>query len=193
MPKEIIPLTKNCNSKMTFQTFISKLNLRQIIVYFLANCFFSYVFLSFSYLHAVKLMEVAGKSDDSIYDTTFIENNISGNTLSDFLLWNTLAPLCGLLISFIIALIISKKRRWSWVNSLLSFIIFYILWINDFAGWNYLKSMLMSPGKIFKNPVLEYFSNGLLLLIAGFLLFYLMYVTEFFQSKKLSKAVALKP
>jgi hypothetical protein len=175
-----------CNSKMIFQKFIARLNWRQVIIHFIAFWFFSYSFLTFSYLHNRTLIEVARNSKAPISIATFIDNKISGKDLSNFLLWNNLAPLAGLLISFFIALMISKKHHWFWLNSMLAFIACYFLWSNDLLGWNYLSPAFLKPGKVFKNITLEFFSNGLLLLIVGLLVLYLKPVTEFIEPQKMT-------
>ena len=170
---------------MTFQKIISKLNWRQVIIHFIAFWFFSYAFLTFSQLQHITLIEIARKSNGPISNATFIENKITGDDLANFLLWNDLSPLLGLLISFIMALLISKKLPWFWVNSLLAFVAMYLLWINDLLGWNDLNPMFMRLGKLFKNITLEFFSNGLLLLVVGLLLFYLKPVNDFIKPEKL--------
>lgn len=173
---------------MTLEKIISKLNWRQVIIHFIAFCLFIYAFQTFSYLHNTTLIEVVRNSKGRIPNTTFIDNNISSTDLMRFLLWTNISPLVGLLISFFMAIMISKKRAWFWVNSLLAFLVAYFLLWNHLLGWDSLKQTLMTPGKIFSNAIVEVFSRGIILLLIGLLFFYLKPITRFLEYKKLPKA-----
>ena len=173
---------------MTFQNFISRLNWRQVLIHFVAFWFFIYAFQTLSHLYDIKLIDTVRQSNQ--HDTI---KNLSdrGTTTSDltyFLFWTGISGFIGLLVAFIISLTLSIKRRWFWVNSLITFIVIYALYRFNLLGWAYLKTIFWYPGQTFSNTTVEFLINGLILLLVGLLIFFLKRPNQFIASKKLATA-----
>lgn len=171
---------------MTLRTFISRLNWRQVLVHFVAFWFFIYAFQTLSYLYDTKLIDTVRQSNGQ--DTIKILGD-SGTTAADvtyFLLWTNASGFIGLLVAFIISLIISFKRHWFWMNSLIAFILTYLLYRFDFLGWTYLKPVFLYLGQKFNNSTVEFLVNGIILLTIGLLVFFLQRPNQIIETKKLA-------
>jgi predicted permease len=74
----------------------------------------------------------------------------------------------GLLAAYIISWVLSTKRNWHWVNSVIVFLLAFTLYNLGYWGWNFLHVIFQAPGKLFpKNSIGEYLTNGLILLAIG--------------------------
>lgn len=164
---------------MTVQKFIKRLNWRQVALHFIATWFFVYSFQTFAFLTNTTIANIIwDNGKDSIYQA-LNENKLSAVDVTYFSLWINLAPIIGLLIGFAISLSISIKRKWFWFNSFLVLVLVYILGRLDLLGWHYLKNIFLTPGEIFKNVKLEFFTNGFILLTLGLLIFFLPKTNKF--------------
>jgi len=157
---------------MALSNFVSKLNWRLIVLHLIACGFFIYAFLEMFVLHDFKyvmnLMNHGGRRD------------IDGSRLANDLMWNNLSPLIGLLTGFLVSLAIAIKKHWHWINSLIVFLIAYLLWRFDLFGWRYLKHIFLAPGSLFKDYTIGYFLvNGLVMLAIGLLLFFSRRLVQF--------------
>jgi hypothetical protein len=149
-----------CNGIMTLQTFISKLNWRQVLIHFVAFWFFIYAFQTLSYLYNIKLVDVLRYSHGHPSNETYINNGITASDLSYFALRTSASGIAGLLAAFVISLIISLKRRWFWVNTLMAFILTYLLYEFNLSGWRFLKPVFGTRGKSLIIPLLNFYLTG---------------------------------
>jgi hypothetical protein len=94
----------------------------------------------------------------------------------------------GYLIAFLITLLISKKKKFYWLNSILSLVIFWTLSQYDLTGWNYLKNIFLLPGEI-ANGIWYYLINGFLMISLGIALLFI--ANKIVDNAK--KATNLKP
>lgn len=164
---------------MTLQKFIKRLNWRHVALHFIATLFFVYSFQTFAFLSMSTVVNIVrDNGKDSIYQA-LIEKKLYPVDLTLFSLWINFAPLIGLLVGFIISLSISIKRKWFWFNSFLVLVLVYILGRFNQLGWHYLKNIFLTPGQIFKNVKLEFFTNGFILLTLGLLIFFLPKTNKF--------------
>lgn len=93
------------------------------------------------------------------------------------------SPFAGLLIAIIISLSISIKRKWLWLNSLLVFILSYLIKSFDKDGWHFLKPVFLIPGQYFNDQSAGYYvANGLPMLIIGCVLFFSKKTNRFFAN-----------
>ena len=154
-------------------------------MHFVAFWFFIHAFQTFSYLYFTKLIDIFRQSNGHFTTQTLIDNKIESSDMTYFLLWSSLSGFIGLFVAFIISLIISIKRHWFWVNSLLTFVLTYILFRFDILGWIYFKRFFWYLGQRFSNMTIEFLFNGILLLIIGILIFFLRRTNKFIENKGL--------
>lgn len=170
---------------MTLQNFIAKINWRQILVHFVAFWFFIHAFQTLSYLYDTKLVDEVRPSNGQDIIKTLSKNGTSASDLSFFVLWTSVSGFIGLLFAFIVSLTISIKRHWFWINSLIAFILTYILYRFDLLGWTYLRQFFLYLGQQFNNSTIEFLLNGVVLLTIGVLIFFLRRPNQFIDNKKL--------
>ena len=170
---------------MTLQNFIAKINWRQILIHFVAFWFFIHAFQTLSYLYDTKLVDTVRQSNGQDAIKTLSDNGTTASDLNYFVVWTSVSGFIGLLFAFIVSLTISIKRHWFWINSLLAFILTYILYRFDLLGWTYLKRFFWYLGQLFNNSTIEFLFNGIALLTIGFLIFLLRRPNQFIENKKL--------
>lgn len=173
---------------MTLHNFIAKLNWRQILIHFVAFWFFIHAFQTLSYLYNTNLVDTVRNSNGQDTIKTITNNGTTASDLVYFQLWTSVSGFIGLLVAFILSLIISIKRHWFWVNSLIAFIVTYIFYRYDILGWTYLKKIFWFVGQKFNNTTIEFLFNGIVLLTIGLLIFLLKRPNQFIEKNKLATA-----
>ena len=168
---------------MATQNLESKINWRQILIHAVAAWFFMAAFQTLSYLYDVNLVNILRQSNFETGTDILKKHGISTEEFTAFLLFTNFSALAGLLVAFIISLIISSRQHWYWMNSLLAFIVTYILFRFDLLGWEYLRKIFWYPGQLFKSTTSEFLINGIILLSIGLLVFFLPR-SKWFISKK---------
>jgi hypothetical protein len=90
----------------------------------------------------------------------------------------------GLLAGFVCSLVISISRKWSWLNSILAFVI--LLALSNLLLHTGMLSFLWvpSPGSVLGSSFLRHFVDGLLLLSAAMLLFFSNRVNRFIKGRE---------
>jgi hypothetical protein len=154
-----------------------QLNWRQIIIHFIASFCLMLAFRMLTFLTNIKLLETV------LYPKSDL-NEEQGKILSDVLSFSITISLIGslgLLISFIISLTISLKKKWGWINSILVFLIIYSLGWLSIRGESITSVLFTALGKLSTNLKFEIFASGMLLITTSFLLFF---------SKKVNKFIA---
>jgi hypothetical protein len=86
----------------------------------------------------------------------------------------------GYVVALCLSFIVSSKIKSSYINTLIAFILFYILAWLDWTGWSYLKTIFFLPGSLF-DGWLYYLINGTVLLALG--IFFIFRVKGFYRSK----------
>lgn len=173
---------------MTLQNFIARINWRQILIHFVAFWFFIHAFQTLSYLYDTKLVDAVRQSKGQDTIQTLGNYGTTASDLTYFLLWTSVSGFIGLLFAFIVSLTISIKRHWFWINSLIAFVLTYILYRFDLLGWTYLKHIFGYIGQQFNNSKIEFLFNGIILFTIGFLIFLLRRINQFIENEKLATA-----
>jgi len=101
------------------------------------------------------------------------------------MLWTGAASSIGLLVGLFIAILISIKRRWFWLNSLIAFLAFFLLMRFDLLGWNIMKNIFLAPGQITSNTTIEFLINGTILLSMGIFILSFKPLNRFIESRKI--------
>ena len=170
---------------MAFKTIISRLSWRQVLIHFVAIWLFSLSFQAFSYLHDTKLLgELIFAKQNNIDVKTIMEGK-SGEELTDIIYYSTIGSIAGLLVGFTISLIISIKRKWPWLNSVLALLSIFILGRLGISESYFLRAIFLFPGIILKSITLTVIINASILLLFGCLLFF---VSNLNKSIELNKA-----
>lgn len=154
-----------------------------MLIHFLAFCFFIYAFQTLSFLYDTTLVETVRHSSEQEAIKTI---NKEGKTASDlvyFSTWVNTSGFIGLLVGFAISLIISFKRQWFWVNSILTFILTYLLFRFDLLAWTFIKKIFLLSGQLFNKSTMEFLLAGTILLTIGFLIFFLRQPNQFIENK----------
>lgn len=175
---------------MTIKKFIAGLNWRLVAVHFVAAWFFMYSFQTLAVLHNTPLLDIIRKQGTVDVQVILNKYKIDAGELTYFILWTSLANTAGLLVAFGISLTITIRRKWFWFNSLLVLILVILLSRLDLLGWQYLKRMLLMPGKIFSSAAMEYLANGLLMLSLGLFIFFWPALNRFIAARSRTKPPA---
>jgi hypothetical protein len=164
---------------MTKPSFINRLNWRLILLHLVACWCFAYAFSLFSWLHDLDYIKyVLTHSGQGIFKMP----GVTGRRIADLLMWSALSYPAGLLICFILSMVISRKKRWFWLNGFISFLVACLLFHFKFTGWIWLKFIFLTPGQLFGNFSAGYFIlNGIVLLVLGLLCLFLPMAVEFIE------------
>ena len=176
------------NGKMTLPTFIQKLNWRQMLMHFVATWFFIYSFRQLAFLTNVKkyqAVQILIYSGESKFSEFLKHTNFTFAQVITYFFYANDAWLIGLLVAFVISLIIAKRWKWFWVNSLIVLLVVFTLKRLDFLGWSYLKEIFLEPGHLFHNTALYLLVNGLVLLALGIFVFFYGPFNNFIDNNRL--------
>jgi hypothetical protein len=165
---------------MALSNFLSKLNWRLILIHLCACWFFIYSFQVLVYLHDYNFVSIILKYPKNPEKWPFDAHRFYND-----ILWLGLSKYIGLLTGFLISLAICIKRHWFWLNSLIVFLVAFLLSRFYLFGWRYLKHIFLAPGSLFKENSFRYFLvNGLIMLIIGLVLFFLSYWAKFMTGNR---------
>lgn len=165
-----------------FQIFISRINWRQIVIHFIGFCFFIFSFKTLFYLYDIKWIEEFRISNGKLGDKFLTENQATDITY--FLMLQSFSGIIGILLALITSVIISVKRKWFLINSLLTFILILIFYRFVLAGWDFLRPFFWRLGQVANNVTFEFLINGLALLIIALLFFFLKQSNHFIEKWK---------
>jgi len=159
-------------------------NWRLILFNFISFFFYVYTAQIFSYLRDLRKYKlVTGLNDGQkpeVYDA--VKASIAPrDNLSDYLTDSIYFGLCGLGIAFLIAILISRKNKWHWLNSLLAFIVMFLLWSNA-LGWTIVRDYFALFRALFNSTFFGLFFNGLILLFIGSFFFFSKWSRRFIEA-----------
>ena len=163
---------------------MSKLNWRQLLLHFIAFWFFIHAFETFSFLYDTRLVDIVRHSNNQDLNQKLADENISAGELTYFVVWKNISGFIGLLVAFIVSLLISIKKHWFWLNSLIVLITTYFLYSFDLLGWTYLKRVFWRFGQTFSDTKVEFITNGVFLLTIGLLIFFLNRTNTFIENRR---------
>lgn len=158
-----------------FSEFLSKINLRLILVHFAACWLFIYAFQTLVYLH---------DRDFLLQITYHRPKTFDSARLSVDLLWIGLSSFAGLITAFAISLAVSLKRKWAWENSVIILVIVFPLMHANLLGWDYLSYIFLSPSLLIKPVWCALLVDGVIMITVGILLFLLKRVAVFIADDK---------
>jgi hypothetical protein len=166
---------------MKLNKFISLLNWRQIIIHFVASCFFVYGFKTLATLYNLELLESFLYSIQGHKMEVLNSKKYESSDISNLFIFPYYFAIIGLFVAFLISLIISIKKKWFWFNSLIMLILTYLLYRIDLLGWSYFRNVFWVLGKLFNDNFLSVLVNGTLMLIVGLLFFFSKISTRFIE------------
>jgi len=139
--------------------------------------------MMFGYLHDHKfLVSLLNQPKDWI--NNFRSRHFDPGELTIDIIWLSLSKPIGALACFLISLAISIKKRWYWINSLIVFLVAFLLQRFHLFGWYYLSGIFLAPGSLFKEYTIGYFLvNGLIMLALGMLFLFLGVSVKFIEGK----------
>jgi len=153
---------------------VSKFNVKLLVIHFVAFWLFIYGFQTLAFL----------------YDFNFliflpVEARINDVPRTNFdMKLVTQAGLVGAIVGYLISWRISLKRNWFWLNSVVIFVLIYVLKLYDLLGWSQLQKVFLLPGQIFRlNTRTYYVTNGGVMLALGCFLLFSNKIKRFIDGK----------
>jgi hypothetical protein len=172
------------NGKMTNSSIIKGVNWRQIVIHYVAIWLFSLAFEAFSYLLDTEfLSQLILAKQKHIKVKTLLEGQ-SGEKFTNIFYHSAIGYFSGLMLGLIISIIISIRRRWFWLNSLLALSVIFILGQLGIINSYFLRAVFLFPGIILQDISLTVIINASILLLLGCILFFTPKANEFIQIKK---------
>ncbi|MEP6611033.1 MAG: hypothetical protein ABJA76_04095 [Mucilaginibacter sp.] len=160
---------------------VSKINVRLMVIHFIAFWLFIYGFQTLAFLHDFNfliLLPVEARIND------VARTNLDMKIVAQ-------AALVGAIVAYVISWRISLKHNWFWLNSVFIFVLIYVLKLYDLLGWNQLQRVFLLPGSIFRlNTRTYYVTNGVIMLAIGSFLLFSGKLKRFIDGKR---AEATKP
>jgi hypothetical protein len=167
---------------MNAPRYIARINWRQLLIHFLASWFFIHSFITLSYLANTRLVDIYRGTNEATDMKALFNSGITASDLSDFTIWTTGSGFIGLLVAFVISLIISIRRGWYWMNSLIVLMGTYLLqWVSS-LGWTYVRKVFWFIGATIHNTNWEFTVNGIILLAIGVFIFFFHKTNEFIEN-----------
>lgn len=165
------------------QSLLSKLNVKLMVIHFVAFWLFIYGFQTLAFLYDFKFL---------IYLPVEARINDVPRTNFDMKVVAQMA-LVGAIVAYIISWRISLKRGWFWLNATIVFVVIYILQLNNLLGWRILQKGFLLPGQIFRlNTRTFYVTNGGIMLALGCYLLFSKRIQRFIDGKKAEDGKAEK-
>lgn len=168
------------------KNFFSQLNIRLLIIHFIAYWLFIYGF------------DTLG----SLYDFRFLYNSnaslisqIAKERFNNDILIINLFGTAGLVIAYIVSWQLSVKKDWYWANAVIILALAFLLKSHDYLAWSSMKSFFLAPGKIiFNNSMLGVIINGVVMIALGSFLLLKKQIIDFIDKgvKRIDKDVARK-
>ncbi|MDB5131731.1 MAG: hypothetical protein JWR02_1480 [Mucilaginibacter sp.] len=122
------------------RNFLSNLNPRQLVVYFIANWLFIYAFHTLANLYDHSFLF----GDYALQNRAFFTARFN----TDVLIIDE-CGVAGLIVAYLIEWKISSKQKWFWANSVVVFVVMFLLYNYHLLGWSRLKPIAFAPGLVF--------------------------------------------
>jgi hypothetical protein len=124
---------------IVMRSFFSNFTARLMIIHFIAFCLFIWAFETLGFLHDYDfLFSVAQHINRVTFRDQF-------NADLEFVVQ---AGNIGLLIAYVLSWIVSNKRNWHWINSVVIFVLAFLL--KNFLLRSFLDKTFLTPGGPFK-------------------------------------------
>ncbi|WP_298391573.1 hypothetical protein [Flavobacterium sp.] len=168
---------------------IYKINWRIILLHSIATIFIILCTQQFVKLNDIEIIKLIDKygAENSLKQLQKDTNGIS--RISDFLLWNSMSNMIGLLTGFILSLIIIIRKKMFWLNSLIIFFIGLLFIKLGLFKNHIINTLFYSFDDIFPKLGLlyKYIIKGTILLSITLLIFFNKWINNFalnYMSKK---------
>jgi len=154
------------------RSLFSNFNVRQMVIHFIAFCLFIWAFETLAFLHDYDfLFSVAQHMNRITFRDQF-------NADLEFIVQ---AGNIGLLAGYVISWIISNKRNWHWINSVVIFVVAFLL--KNFLLNSFLDKTFLTPGGPFKiYSWTGHLLLGLGLVAAGLFIFFFKAIIRFIDA-----------
>lgn len=161
----------------------SKFNIKLMVIHFVAFWFFIYGFQTLAFLYDFNFLiflPVEARIND-VPRTNFDMKIVAQ------------AGLVGAIAGYLISWRISLKRNWFWLNSVIIFVLIYVLKLYDLLGWSQLQKVFLLPGQIFRlNTRTYYVTNGAVMLALGCFLLFSNKIKAFIDGKEVKRVSKTK-
>jgi hypothetical protein len=164
------------------KSFLSNLNARLLAIHFIAFWLVMYAFQEAAFLRDYKFMYLdhVGRINAPFrFDADMALVEQAGNI--------------GLILAFILSWVISVRKNWHWINSVIVFVATFAIENWGLLHWKKFHDIYLSPGGLFKAySVWAHVLVAVLLLAAAGLLIYSKPIVRFISGKANDKKAALK-
>jgi len=120
------------------------LNWKQIVFHLLGMLFFALAFQHFAYLTNLNLSELIRLSGS--VERVSTSNEATPSTLTELWISIEFGRTIGSVLGLVLSLIISARRKWYWINSVISFLIILLLGFWIFKNSAFLFPVSFLPG-----------------------------------------------
>ena len=147
------------------RSFLSQLNTRQLVIYFIGTWLFVYAAHTLTTLYDFSfLYDMLSLANRSIYKERYS---------TDLFIIN-LGGYAGLIAAYIIAWRFTTIKNWFWANAVIVFLVVFVLYFFNLLGWQVMGKVFLGPGLIFsdQNTVIGLLADSLIMLGIGYLLFF---------------------
>ena len=155
--------------------FVTKFNIRLLVIHFVAFWLFIFGFQTLAYLYDFNFLiflPVEARLND-VARTNFDMKVVAQ------------AALVGAIVAYLISWRISLRRNWYWLNSTVIFVLIYVLKLYNLLGWSRLQKVFLLPGDIFRlNTRTYYITNGCIMLAIGCYLLFSKRIQRFIDGKR---------
>ena len=159
-----------------------KFNTRHILIHLVAIYFFQQGVLQLAVLTDIEFLEILRTGRDNLSQFT-LTRRIS------FLTNLALFSAFGMIGGFLIALFISIKRKWFWLNSLIAFVMLYAS-INFLPVGVGLGTSFLFMDAYSDNLFLLHLFTGLFFISISMLFLFLKFINRFIQGRKKDEKLA---
>lgn len=168
------------------KSFLSKLNIRLLIIHFIAYWLFVYGFDTLGSLYDFKFL---------YYSNAYLVSVVAKQRFNDDILIINLFGTGGLVIAYIISWQLSVKKDWFWANAVIILLLAFFLKSHDYLAWNSMKSIFLAPGNlIFNNSMPGVIVNAVIMIALGCFLLLKKQIIDYIDRgvKRIDKDVARK-
>ena len=163
-----------------------KLDYKLIISHTLAGIFLIWALNELIYLYDSELLRIY--DDINIIDAWRMDNK--AERISMFLLLKYTSSYIGLIITLLISLSISLKRKLGGINSFIAFFVLTVLIRLRIISSEFIETIVYFPGEIFFGfSVKSVTLNGILLLSVSLFLYFSKFINKFIMNKENSDKI----
>ena len=146
------------------KNFFISINIRLILIHFIAFWLFIYGFQTLAFLHDHEFFKASLNRINALNfparydaDATFVQQS----------------SIFGLLLAYIISWTISSRRDWFWASSAICFVLAFVMRVNGLLLWDKLHGTFLWAGGLFnEDSIWGYIVNAALMIGLGCIVFF---------------------